>query len=397
MDRGEFRALLEEHFVPMLAGTALGRTRPSQSNHQLVAYGNPCTILMKPVRTAEYRVELVRSQPFTSDEKRLVLLFVEELEQVVIHSDAPYFRDLVTSIPRRVISSLLPGTRGRTTLESAIQKFEELASQTYEGRPVVAALGMTGSIGHGPIRLADLWREDFSRVLSNGFDSMYLCGSDGKVFNLACLPEPPSVEFSPHRLGSVAAWCHKQRRVAIVLNRNGEVLIFKDQKLQFAKRRGAWRYYAHDSVVGRLGVGNKRLRRAVYESCLDVSFSRTGGCVAILSQKKAKRVQKLLAERDLITGLHQTRTKLLSCAVTKPFHRLDRRLRQQILSMDGATVLSHKGKVMTAGSIVRVPGGSTGGGRKAAALQLSKLGLAIKISADGPITGFRNREAIFVL
>ena len=65
--------------------------------------------------------------------------------------------------------------------------------------------------------------------------------------------------------------------------------------------------------------------------------------------------------------------------------------------MDGATVLKQSGEVVTAGSIVRVPSGSMGGGRRAAALQLSKLGLAIKISADGPITGFRNRKEIFSL
>jgi hypothetical protein len=65
--------------------------------------------------------------------------------------------------------------------------------------------------------------------------------------------------------------------------------------------------------------------------------------------------------------------------------------------MDGATVLTRTGRVLTAGAIVKVPGGSTGGGRTAAAKQLSKLGLAIKISADGPITGFKKRAIIFSL
>lgn len=397
MEQNAFRELLLEHFVPMLAGTELGGSKPSGPNHALVAFEHPCALLMKPAKGSTYRVELVRSQAFRPDEKRLVTYFVEELAEIVPHAGEPYFRDLMGSLPRRVISKLLAGNRGRGTFELAIQTFEGLASQTYEGRPVVAALGMTGSMGHGPINLEQLWKEDFSRALSNGFDSMYLCGSDGKVFNLACLPEPPSVEFSPHRLGSVAAWCERRQRVAIVLNRNGEVLIFKDKKLQFAKRRGVWRYYAHDSVVGRLGVGDKALRRAVYESCLDVSFARTGGCVAVLSAKSSARLSKVLADKDLITGREQTRTKLLSCAVKKPFQRLDRRLRQQLLSMDGATVLTHTGDVLTAGSIVRVPSGSAGGGRRAAALQLSKLGLAIKISADGPITGFRKRKSIFSL
>jgi hypothetical protein len=256
---------------------------------------------------------------------------------------------------------------------------------------------MTGSLGYGPVKLEELWREDFSRVLSNGFDSMYVCGSDGRVFKVNYLPHPPSVEFAPYRLGSIAAWCRSAQRVAIVLNRSGEVLVFKEKKLRFAKRRGAWRYYAHESVVQRLGVGNSELRRAVYESCLDVSFARTGGCIAVLTAKGGSRISRVIDDKDLMKSLQRPRTRLLNFTLKKPFQELDRRQRQELLSMDGATVLKRTGEVVTAGSIVRVPSGSTGGGRTAAARQLSKLGLAIKISADGPITGFRNRKVIFSL
>lgn len=262
---------------------------------------------------------------------------------------------------------------------------------------MVTALGLTGSMGHGPVKLDELWKEDFSRVLSNAFDSMYICGSDSRVFKVHCLPEPSDIEFSPYRFGSIAAWCNKKQRVATVLNRNGEVLIFKDKKLQFAKRRGVWRYYAHDSVVQRLGVGNSAIRHAVYESCLNVSFARTGGCVAVLTARNAGAHTEFLASADLISNQELTRTKLLAFTIKTPFQKLDRRLRQQIISMDGATLLKHTGEVLAAGSIVSVPGGSTGGGRRAAALRLSEYGVAIKVSADGPITGFRNKAAIFSL
>lgn len=401
MEQPAFRELLLKHLLPMLAGTALGRKRHSRPNHALVAYETPCALLMKPTKLVEYRVQLLRSQAFRPEEKLLVGFFMDELAAIVGQADAEYFTDLMASLPRRVISNLLQSenNRGRATLAKAIQDFEGLAAQTYEGRPVVAALGMSGSIGYGSITLEELWREDFSRVLSNGFDSMYLCGSDSRVFKLRCLPNPSGVEFAPHRLGSIAARCNQPRRVALVLNRNGEVLVFKEKKLQFAKRRGVWRYYAHDSVVKRLGVGNQALRESVYESCLDVSFARTGGCVAVLNAKSADKLigKQLVRTRDLVASHEVTRTKLLHLTVKKPFQELDRRLRQELLSMDGATVLSHTGDLLTAGSIVRVPSGSTGGGRKAAALQLSKLGLAIKISADGPITGFRKRREIFAL
>jgi len=397
MKEDEFRELLTDHLLPMLAGTELGRNRSSSVSHALVAYEHPCALLMKPSKHADYRVQLVRSQAFTPEERTLVGLFVKELSKVVQQAPDDQRRDLMIAIPRRVISQFLPGSHGRGTLEQAIQDFEALASQTYEGRPVVVAIGMTGSLGYGPIKLEELWREDFSRVLSNGFDSMYVCGSDGRVFKVNYLPHPPSVEFAPYRLGSIAAWCRDAQRVAIVLNRSGEVLVFKEKKLRFAKRRGAWRYYAHESVVQRLGVGNAQLRRAVYESCLDVSFARTGGCIAVLTAKGHSKVSKVLDDKDLMKNPQRPRTKLLNFTLKKPFQELDRRQRQELLSMDGATVLKRTGEVVTAGSIVRVPSGSTGGGRAAAARQLSKLGLAIKISADGPITGFRNRKVIFSL
>ena len=248
---------------------------------------------------------------------------------------------------------------------------------------MVVALGLTGSVGHGSIGLSELWPEHFSRVLSNGYDSMYLAGSDGLVFNLKCLPLPSKVEYAPHRLGAVANWCVGDHKVALVLNRNGEILVFKDQRLQFAKRRGAWRYYPHDSVVRRLAVGTLRLRKAVYESCLDVSFARAGGCLAVVSAPNVTKAGKMLQDTDRIVSQSGPRTKLLKAIVKKPFHKLDRRLRQELLSMDGATLVTHTGEVLTAGAIIAVPSGSTGGGRKAAALRLSKFGLAIKISADG--------------
>lgn len=397
MDEPQFRDLLAEHLVPMFAGSLLGRRSPSKSTHALVAYENPCVLLVKPEKQAGYRVELLRSQPFLPVEKELVALFMGGLAQIIPRSNDSFFQDLLASLPRRAITEFLPTARARRAFGNAILEFEALASQTYEGRPVTASLGLTGSVGYGPITLQDLWREDFSRVLSNGFDSMYLAGSDGRVFTLECLPPPTAVGFAPHRLGAIANWCNNSRRLALVLNRNGEVLIFKEKALQFAKRRGAWRYYPHDSVVLRLAIGSEELRQAVYESCLDVSFARTGGCVAVMSAQQASQIHRFVKSNDQILNGNSSRAKLLRAAVRVPFHKLDRRLRQELLSMDGATILTHTGKVVTSGSIVKVPAGSSGGGRRAAAVQLSKLGLAIKISADGPMTGFRDREPTFSL
>jgi hypothetical protein len=229
---------------------------------------------------------------------------------------------------------------------------------------------------------------------------MYVSGSDGRVFNLVSLPPGENAAYSPHRFSAIANWCNTTNRVALALNRNGEILLFKDKKLQFAKRRGTWQFYSHDPVLRQFGYGlSNRLKEAIYETCLDVSFARTGGCIAVVGSTTASRLPEYVNPDDIIDQTRTTKTSLLSKAIRRDtFPAIDRRLRLELVSMDGATIIGHQGNVLAAGAIVKVPSGSSGGGgRRAAARQLSRLGLGIKISSDGPVTGFRRKNAVFVL
>ena len=70
----------------------------------------------------------------------------------------------------------------------------------------------------------------------------------------------------------------------------------------------------------------------------------------------------------------------------KKFHELSRPLRQEILSMDGATIIFDDGTILAVGAILKINSGSDGGGRRAAARALSKYGIGIKVSSDGQIT-----------
>jgi hypothetical protein len=56
--------------------------------------------------------------------------------------------------------------------------------------------------------------------------------------------------------------------------------------------------------------------------------------------------------------------------------------------------MDHRGRILTAGAIIEVQAGSAGGGRTAAAKRLSGFGLGVKISADGPITAFKDGDVI---
>jgi hypothetical protein len=382
----------------MLSGSKIRNAPQSTRSRSIAAFENPVSLFLKPSTTTKWRLRIKRSQIWDRSEKRLVAVFIRQLAAISNIVNNKYFDDLLASLPRRVIADFL-GVRARVVLLESMQQFEALASRTYEGHQITSALGITGSVGYRTVQLDELWKEDFSMVLANGIDTMYVTGSDGNLLNLASLPLTENTTYAPYRFGAIANWCNTENRVALALNRNGEILLFKDNELQFAKRRGAWQFYSHQPVLSQFGHGLKRqLKEAIYESCLDVSFARTGGCIAVVRRKNASRIAQYVNRDDIIAQPKTTKTRLLAKAIgRKKFPAIDRRLRLELVSMDGATVIDHRGNVLAAGAIVKVPSGSSGGGRKAAARQLSKLGLGIKISSDGPVLGFHDKEIVFTI
>jgi len=167
----------------------------------------------------------------------------------------------------------------------------------------------------------------------------------------------------------------------------------KDQKLLFARRSGAWHFLTPDAVVTQVGRPDDiNIRTALLETALDVSFARTGGCIGIVISSHQNKWKKIVVStNDHLSASSSIKSKIVNRAIAgRRFQDLDRRLRQELVSVDGATVINHRGQILAVGAILRIPGGSTGGGRTAAAKALSKYGLGIKISQDGKIQCYRD-------
>lgn len=201
----------------------------------------------------------------------------------------------------------------------------------------------------------------------------------------------------------------------------------------FAKRAGGWNIYSHEEVIQLLSYrGNyslKDIRRSVYYTALDTSFAYTGGCIVYLNKEKVEQAIAHIDAHDILdekyfeikkrqelenasklynlqtlssveamynvpysTFLQQQQCIKVECLrkiiMGKPFHELGRKLRQELVSMDGATVIDSDGTIIAAGAILKIEAGSEGGGRQAAATTLSKYGIAIKISQDGILKAF---------
>lgn len=336
---------------------------------------------------------LERSQAFETHELNLAKHFLNILSDVVA-LDKPQFQvDLLQTIPRRLVTETL---EGGDALRTILEGLETWSSRTYEGQRITACFGIVNSDEKTDITLSEYWNQDFAPVISNGFDTLVEVTKGCCVSSISHIDSSVIPDFSPYRLNRVAHWS-AGGQIAIALNRNGELLVFKDQKLRFIRRDGKWSHYSHDANIRRLSPPkDKKLRRAIYSSCLDVSSARSGGCLGVFDRKQMSLLGSMVSENDRVNLKKSFKAKLISRSFTKPFQELDRRIRQELLGIDGALILDYQGNILAVGAIIQVDAGSVGGGgRLAAAKRLSEAGLGIKVSEDGSIVGFRKKEEVF--
>ena len=122
------------------------------------------------------------------------------------------------------------------------------------------------------VTLLKVFDHPFGVVLANGLETFLTANAEGWIIGhepLSHTPLTPGI-LAPLRFCHLAKWS-SQARVGIGLTRNGEILVFSDGALVFAKRRGAWQYFTHGEVLRRMTLGNQftsELCRAVYETCL---------------------------------------------------------------------------------------------------------------------------------
>lgn len=401
MDEPLLRELAEEYLLPLFSGASLTASEPSGPAQQCVAFSSPCAIGFKVDRRDPYRLFLFRSQPFAKlgsglvTERDVVEAFISVVQEIEPGLGAAYKDDLLSTFQRRVVASAIaPPTLQRVVLE-VLDQLAGWATRLYEGKPISAALGIDPARRGVSVTLKDIRQEDFSAVMTNGFDTLISFDQVGRLIGHSALTQPnPAPSFASYRQGPVAAWA-QEGRIALVLNRLGEILLYKDQKLLFARRSGKWRFLTHEPVLTQMGGTDKmRVRTPVYESCLDASSTRTGACIGIVTSGHLSQWRGIAtSEADWINSPSSDKAKSIARMLNgRRFHQLDRRLRQELLAIDGATLIDHRGVILAVGAILQIPGGSTGGGRLAAAKALAKLGLGIKVSQDGPIQGFRGTE-----
>jgi hypothetical protein len=304
MEETRLAEIATQYLLPLFSGAILDGSTKLKSGGKRVAFIDPCTIAFRVKPEDPYRLRMRRSQAFAKMnstnvvEKDVVEAFAEVLETIAPGLNTGYENDLLSTFQRRVVAKATADSGTENIILRAIDQLALWATRLYEGKPVVASIGFTSDPSNATVTFHEISQLDFSSVLSNGFDTLLSFDFEGRLgghFPLAQSGVAPA--FAPYRQGLVAEWA-KQGRVALVLNRLGEILVFKDQKLLFARRSGIWHFLTHEPVLTQMGYYEKAVRTAVYESCLDASFARTGACVGLLSSSKGAKWKELVPSLD---------------------------------------------------------------------------------------------------
>jgi len=313
-----------------------------------------------------------------------------------VELEGPLRNDLLSTFQRRVVARAIRGAQHEDVMLQGIDQLARWGTRLYEGSPISASLGFRMVREKHSIPMSTFGSCEFAAVLTNGFDTLITFDYDGNLIGHEALPHKESAAlFCPMRQIYIADWTKENDgRVALTLNRLAEILVFRSHQLIFARRSGRWHFLTHEPVISQMRVPRDRpLRTAIYQTCLDASFARTGACLGVVSQENSRKWQEIVNPDDFHVRPTSSKMRILR-RVTEGamFNKLDRRTRQELVAIDGATVIGHDGRILAIGAILKVRGGSEGGGRLAAARALSSYGLGLKVSQDGGITGFRRGE-----
>lgn len=439
MEKTEFYKIVEKLLLPLFTGSFLDGEEESSSRDSEVAFGKKNSLLIKPAKADEYRLVLRRGQPFQTFEVNLLKSILAELNEIaqLDIADESYITVLQENAIEKSICRSICEQEAVNSMFGIINELEKWAARTYEGKKTAIGiiLNLTADISDQQevISFKEIMNKDFFALLSDGQDSYIEFDKKGNLLGYVQMNKVKKMpSIAPLDFINVSRYCN-ERKIGIVLTKTGDFLIFKNRNLLFSKRAGRWNIYSHEEVIQLLSYrGNyslKDIRRSVYYTALDTSFAYNGGCIVYLNKdmadsalmhinandiideryfemKKAQELeyagrlynlQNLSSVEAIYNVPYLTFLKEQKCLKSqslrklingKPFHELSRKLRQELVGMDGAIVIDSDGTIIAVGAILKIEAGSEGGGRLAAATTLSKYGVAIKISQDGIIKAF---------
>ncbi len=379
---------------------------------------------------------------FLPNDANLLNNFISEIYLIESYEDlkSEYVETLITTALNTAIARTL-SNKSYKIISKVINGLSRYSERTYEGRNIQYGVIISDKL-ESEKKISNTNFDSFisnpsSAVLTNGTESFIEVDSEGYVIRYLQLnSEKNEYGLAPYNYTRILEYCGEDN-TGIVLSQKGEILIFHDNEIKYTKRGGRWNPYSHKETIRliheRSENDNLLFAKAVYLTALDISFSTTGGIISFLNENEVQNALRHINIKDIVNEKYfEIKKKQMidekdydwqsikdvsfqdylkqtyngkSCVLerlidNRKFFMLYRKLRQELVSIDGATIIDYNGDIVALGAIVKIEAGSMGGGRLAAAKTLSQYGISIEISSDASIKGYaldmnNNPEVIF--
>ena len=336
------------------------------------------------------------------------------------------------------IAGWLAGDAEDNNINALFDELETWAVKTYEGKNVTMGFIINpeaeSDFGVGQQKWLNFMHDDASAMLTDCIHSVIELDAHCNFVAYHSLSEENRISGyqlsykTPLRFSQlIQAFVREKKRGVFLLN-NGDIVLAKDQEIRFVRRNLRWLnlscsafrnalqpFVEKDSGINVTSSAEmEKILESIFASVLDVSFSHAGGIIAVVGKSwpgsmcnKECGNEPLLAPcDDLLSSAYDVeensediralkRAILKRLIAGKTFDRLDRKLRSELLGLDGACIIGCNGEVQAFGAIIRNKSGSLGGGRGAAARKLSEYGMAVKISTDGYIELYLDGNLVY--
>ena len=311
---------------------------------------------------------------------------------------------------------------------SIIELLRVAALSSYESRPITTGLLLLGT-ETDPVRPAmppssmPAFTESLASIksffrLADGIRTVFLANSEGQLLDIVDIERwAAKVSDAPAADGACATTFEAHARatlhdghVCAVLTPSREIKVFARGAEVFTFRAAAWHLLDLQAKyeVWAQAVGNPTLASWLFQAALNLADAREGALFVIL-RDPAAHLGQLVSPADrldvpvpnVVPASRPSRRELLHLLEGRSVTDLDSSVLAALASLDGATVVDQKGRLLAAGAILRhtatedsAHGAVIEGARTTAAVTSSRFGPVLKVSEDGVITFF-DRERVW--
>jgi hypothetical protein len=301
-------------------------------------------------------------------------------------------------------------------ISDALEVLRITSLTTYENRRVSTGVLLLGSGSRPCPAGAVAYDSELAAIksfhrLSDGRRTVFLVNPDGRLVDLVdvCdfsrdhsdlrLPAPSCAAYESHARATLAGG-----HVCLVLTPNGELKVWAHGVQRFNFQDGRWRL---TEVTERYrqwarAIGHERLAEMLFTVALNRAEARRGGMFVVLEDPAVAR--QFVSPVDLLHDgetSHGRKDQIQYLLRGKRILDVAPTVLETLSRLDGAIVLDTESNLLAFGAILRhdlttAPEAEiVEGSRTTAALETSRFGSVLKISEDGLVSFYKDRQRVW--